>query len=128
MEKVVISRLLECPFCESNMQKVILDMKVVSDTEWITKGWFVECECGARTGHEEKQLDAEARWNRDYEYFMKKDGTPNLFTVKFIAFTKGYNGYTGEEQYDFEAENMEEARHWVINHLDCSCEWTIKEL
>lgn len=128
MENRAMGRLIECPFCESNMQKIILDMKVISDTEWTTKGWFVECECGARTGHEKEQRDAEARWNRDYEYFIKKDGTPNLFTVKFIAYTKGYRGYTGEEQYEFEAEDLQDARHWIINHLDCSCEWNVREL
>lgn len=123
-----ISNLLECPFCESNNQKQIISVNRISESEWKTDGCYIECECGARSGKEETLNNAVARWNRDYEYFIKRDGTPNLFKVKFIAYTKGYSGYKGEEQYSFEAENMEDARHWVINHLDCSCKWNIREL
>ena len=128
MQEIIISDLRDCPFCESNNQTIIIGMNRKSEKEWVATGWYVECECGAKSGNEKTQEDAKARWNGDYEYFIKKDGTPNLFTVKFIAYTKGYLGYTGEKQYEFEAENLEEARHWVINHLDCSCEWYVREL
>lgn len=30
--------------------------------------------------------------------------------------------------YTFEATNISDARHWVINHLDISLEWTLGEL
>lgn len=30
--------------------------------------------------------------------------------------------------YEFNASNISDARHWVINHLDLSQEWTIGEL
>ena len=26
---------------------------------------------------------------------------------------------------NFKAETLTDARHWVINHLDCSKEWTL---
>lgn len=126
MQDFNISDLIECPFCESDKLTQVGD--VDETDEWKIKGWFIQCECGARCGTEKNLADAKARWNRDFEYFIRQDGTPSLFTVKYIAFTDGYAGYTGEKQYEFEAETMEDARHWVINHLDCSCEWTVKEL
>lgn len=32
------------------------------------------------------------------------------------------------EHYTFKATNISDARHWVINHLDLSLEWTIGEV
>ena len=32
------------------------------------------------------------------------------------------------ESYEFRAKDAEDARHWVINHLDCSNEWTVFNL
>jgi hypothetical protein len=34
---------------------------------------------------------------------------------------------TEPESHTFEAENASDARHWVINHCDCSREWTVTE-
>lgn len=126
--KIVISDLLECPFCESNNLKQIAKVRFEDSKQ--VDSWYISCEdCNARGGEEKELEDAKARWNRDYEYFIKKDGSPNLFTVKFIAWAENvYPEYKGDTQYDFEAETLEDARHWVINHLDCSCEWNVREL
>lgn len=32
-----------------------------------------------------------------------------------------------KENYIIQAKNSSEARHWIINHLDLSLNWTIKE-
>ena len=46
----------------------------------------------------------------------------------YIATTKGYEGYLGKKEFRFSSEDLSDARHWVINHLDCSCEWDLKEI
>lgn len=33
-----------------------------------------------------------------------------------------------EEQYKREFENLTEARHWIINHLDLSKRWSITQI
>ena len=47
---------------------------------------------------------------------------------QYVAITNGYNldDYRHERK-SFIAENKTEARHWVINHLDCSKDWTVIE-
>lgn len=30
--------------------------------------------------------------------------------------------------HEFEAESEHDARHWVINHCDCSLIWVVKEI
>ena len=87
MKSNEVERLIECPFCESN---VVATMPIVrfDENKKQYDRWYVYCkDCDARCGEEITKEDAVARWNRDFEYFMKKDGVPNLFTVKFIAFT-----------------------------------------
>jgi hypothetical protein len=32
------------------------------------------------------------------------------------------------EHYTFRASNISDARYWIINHLDCSQEWTLEEV
>lgn len=39
--------------------------------------------------------------------------------------TKILNGISPDEEHKFKALNLYDARHWVINHLDCSYEWNI---
>ncbi len=39
--------------------------------------------------------------------------------------TKILNGVSTDVEHKFKALNLHDARHWVINHLDCSCEWDI---
>ena len=38
---------------------------------------------------------------------------------------KAVNRKDYNDSYEFKAKDYEEAKHWVINHLDCSNEWTI---
>jgi hypothetical protein len=35
-------------------------------------------------------------------------------------------GFNPNEKYSFRAADIESARHWVINHLDCSKNWRIE--
>jgi hypothetical protein len=35
---------------------------------------------------------------------------------------------SSKEQHIFEALDPSEAKHWIINHLDCSQEWTLAEI
>ena len=37
----------------------------------------------------------------------------------------GEYGFNPLERYTFTAADRQEARHWVINHLDCSIKWQI---
>lgn len=74
MEKITITDLRECPFCDgANLVQIA---KVSFDREGQqVDDWYVECQdCNARGGEEPTLDDAKARWNGDYEYFMKKDG------------------------------------------------------
>ena len=41
---------------------------------------------------------------------------------------KTYYAKSVKESYEFKAWNIHEARHWIINHLDCSQEWTLGEV
>jgi hypothetical protein len=41
---------------------------------------------------------------------------------------KTYYAKSEKEHYTFRAENISDARHWVINHLDCSQNWTTGEV
>ena len=44
--------------------------------------------------------------------------------MKFIATaTRQYNDQPQIKPVTFEAANISEAYHWVINHLDCSYKW-----
>lgn len=38
---------------------------------------------------------------------------------------KTYFAKSEKEHYTFRAASLEDARHWVINHLDCSQTWDI---
>lgn len=60
-------------------------------------------------------------------YFMVKSRSsfacPNCDDkVSFVATSELGGSYT------LKAASIDEARHWVINHLDCSYEWHVKEL
>ena len=45
----------------------------------------------------------------------------------FIAFpTRQYSGQSDINSVTFRVNNLSDARHWVINHLDCSYQWDIK--
>jgi hypothetical protein len=41
---------------------------------------------------------------------------------------KTYFAYSKKEQHQFKALNISDARHWIINHLDTSQEWTLGEV
>jgi hypothetical protein len=41
---------------------------------------------------------------------------------------KTYFAYSKKEKHQFKASNISDARHWIINHLDTSQEWTIGEV
>jgi len=43
----------------------------------------------------------------------------------YKAFVK--SGYMAGNEVHFKAESMEDARHWIINNLDCSAEWKFIE-
>lgn len=38
---------------------------------------------------------------------------------------KAVNVNNTDEGYEFSAIDYEEAKHWVINHLDCSKQWCV---
>ena len=46
----------------------------------------------------------------------------------FLTNMKTYYAKSEFEHYIFRASNISDARYWVINHLDCSQEWTIGEV
>lgn len=37
----------------------------------------------------------------------------------------GEYGFNPTERYEFQAKDTASARHWIVNHLDCSIEWQI---
>jgi hypothetical protein len=39
-----------------------------------------------------------------------------------------YYAKSNKEHYTFRALNISDARHWIINHLDTSQEWTLGEV
>lgn len=41
---------------------------------------------------------------------------------------KTYFAYSKNEQHQFQAKNIFDARNWIINHLDCSQEWTLGQV
>jgi len=41
---------------------------------------------------------------------------------------KTYFAYSNKEQHQFKALNILDARAWIVNHLDCSQEWTLGEV
>jgi hypothetical protein len=41
---------------------------------------------------------------------------------------KTYFAYSKKEKHQFKALNISDARHWIINHLDTSQEWTLGEV
>ncbi len=43
--------------------------------------------------------------------------------MKFIAYNE-----INSQTYTFTANSKEEARQWIINHLDLSIEWTYKQI
>jgi len=47
--------------------------------------------------------------------------------VKFFLTQTAYVASSDDERKSFVALNDTEARHWVINHLDTSKEWSITE-
>jgi len=42
--------------------------------------------------------------------------------------TSNHEFATKTESHTFEAVNMMDARHWVINHCDCSRSWNVEEI
>jgi hypothetical protein len=47
------------------------------------------------------------------------------FEIKEI---KTYYAKSNKEHYTFRALDLSDARYWIINHLDCSQEWTLGEV
>jgi hypothetical protein len=41
---------------------------------------------------------------------------------------KTYYAKSKTEHYTFRAKNISDARNWIINHLDCSQEWTLGQI
>lgn len=57
-----------------------------------------------------------------------KETTLSRETIMSLDKWAAVNRNNLEERYEFKAEDAEDARHWVINHLDCSKEWTTYNL
>lgn len=65
-------------------------------------------------------------------YFMVNDrdsfNCPNCDKKKFIAIAPEMTGRpVTDTVVNFEAASIEDARHWIINHLDMSYEWIVTE-
>lgn len=41
---------------------------------------------------------------------------------------KTFYAKSKKEHYTFRALTLADARNWIINHLDCSQEWTLGEI
>lgn len=61
---------------------------------------------------------------RDFKRILEEH---KVIKIDFVATTEGYIGYKGNKEINFKAKSVEDARHFVINHLDCSCEWKVAE-
>ena len=51
--------------------------------------------------------------------------TTNKYT---ISSTSNHEFANTPESYTIKAESVSDARHWIINHLDCSRAWKITNL
>ena len=60
--------------------------------------------------------------NEDFSRCCEINGTTTIFKELFQYRAKSNKG----ESITFKAENDWEAKHWIINHMDCSQVWTFE--